>query len=254
VLDYNSSVGNQGTVGALGIAEDLMRREQLLNASAFFVWRKDYKVDDRYFSKGALSLTHVMDTLNHTNAPGLNFFRNLKTALRHGDNTFNIMAKRMKGMIHPKNWIAIRAQIETVPNPHSRVTLSKKKDNLGVNKLTLDWRLTQQDLNSFRKFQETLFNFLQINGINMRVFNHELDEAGWPVTMISGKHHMGTTRMHSDPKKGAVDPNCRVHGVANLFIAGSSVFPTSGQANPMLTIVALAIRLAEHVKRIINHR
>ena len=60
---------------------------------------------------------------------------------------------------------------------------------------------------------------------------------------------MGTTRMHTDPGRGVVDADCRVHGIANLFVAGSSVFPTSGWANPTLTIIALALRLTEHVKR-----
>ena len=59
--------------------------------------------------------------------------------------------------------------------------------------------------------------------------------------MLAGKHHMGTTRMHKGPPKGVVDSSCRVHHEENLFIAGSSVFPTSGQANPMLTSIALAI-------------
>jgi choline dehydrogenase-like flavoprotein len=59
---------------------------------------------------------------------------------------------------------------------------------------------------------------------------------------------MGTTRMHVDPKKGVVDQDCRVHGISNLFVAGSSVFPTSGSATPTITIVALALRLADHVK------
>ena len=66
--------------------------------------------------------------------------------------------------------------------------------------------------------------------------------------MEGGKHHMGTTRMHIDPKQGVVDPNGRIHAMANLYIAGSSVFPTSGYANPTFTIVALALRLADHLK------
>ena len=61
-------------------------------------------------------------------------------------------------------------------------------------------------------------------------------------------HHMGTTRMHEDPKRGVVDPDCRVHGIENLFVAGSSVFPTCGHANPTLTIVALTLRLADHIR------
>jgi choline dehydrogenase-like flavoprotein len=72
-----------------------------------------------------------------------------------------------------------------------------------------------------------------------------LDESS---TLESGRHHMGTTRMHCDPRRGVVDENCRVHGLGNLFIAGSSVFPTAGYANPTLTIVALAIRLADHIR------
>ena len=59
---------------------------------------------------------------------------------------------------------------------------------------------------------------------------------------------MGTTRMHCDPQKGVVDNNCRVHGVDNLFVAGSVVFPTAGYANPTLTIIALALRLADHLE------
>jgi choline dehydrogenase-like flavoprotein len=73
------------------------------------------------------------------------------------------------------------------------------------------------------------------------------DENGRPA--ISGAwHHMGTTRMHDDPSRGVVDSNCRVHSVSNLYMAGSSVFPTSGHSVPTLTIVALALRLADHVR------
>lgn len=65
--------------------------------------------------------------------------------------------------------------------------------------------------------------------------------------MNSGAHHLGTTRMSDDPAFGVVDRDCRVHGVANLYVAGGSVMPTSGHANPTLTIVALALRLGEHL-------
>jgi choline dehydrogenase-like flavoprotein len=71
----------------------------------------------------------------------------------------------------------------------------------------------------------------------------------WPESMSGGCHHMGTTRMADDPKSGVVDASCRMHGIRNLYVAGSSVFPTSGSGVPTLTIVALALRLAEHLKR-----
>ena len=77
----------------------------------------------------------------------------------------------------------------------------------------------------------------------------EDDEFTWPAELGGGRHHMGTTRMHADPKRGVVDANCRVHDVENLYVAGSSVFPTSGAANPTLTLVALALRLADHLAK-----
>jgi choline dehydrogenase-like flavoprotein len=72
--------------------------------------------------------------------------------------------------------------------------------------------------------------------------------------VFGGLHHpMGTTRMHEDPRLGVVDPNCRVHGVPNLFVAGSSVFTTSvGHANPTLTLLALAVRLADHLRAVLD--
>lgn len=79
------------------------------------------------------------------------------------------------------------------------------------------------------------------------------DALTWPVDEtignhpIGGYHHMGTTRMSHDPKTGVVDSQCRVHGYSNLYIAGSSVFPTGGWANPTLTLLALTHRLAEHL-------
>jgi choline dehydrogenase-like flavoprotein len=75
------------------------------------------------------------------------------------------------------------------------------------------------------------------------------DADAWPGDLVGASHHMGTTRMHDDPRRGVVDRDCRVHGVSNLFIAGSSVFPTAGSGSPTLLIAALALRLADHLKR-----
>ena len=118
-----------------------------------------------------------------------------------------------------------------------------------MNRIKLNWQLTQQDLESYRHFREAIFNELQYLGFQTRKFNHELDSEGWPVSIVPAKHHAGTTRMSKNPRTGVVDENCKVHGISNLFVASSSVFPTSGMANPTLTIVALAIRLADHIKR-----
>lgn len=251
ILNYDVVSKNLGTVGALGLSEDILRREQLLNASAFFVRRKNYKIHDSYFSRGGLALTRVTDTLNHTNAPGPQLFRYIIDVFKNSKTVVDIVGQRLKGIINRGTWVTLRSQLETAPNPESRVTLSEKKDSLGLPKLAFNWQLTRQDLESYHRFREILFGGLQQAGFDLRIFNHDTDNKGWPVTMISGKHHMGTTRMHTDPKQGVVDSSCRVHDVHNLYIAGSSMFPTSGQANPMLTIVALAIRLADQVKHIL---
>nr|MBA3324611.1 GMC family oxidoreductase [Paracoccaceae bacterium] len=79
----------------------------------------------------------------------------------------------------------------------------------------------------------------------------------WPETdedEVGGKHHMGTTRMADDPKRGVVDRDCRVHGLANLYIGGSSVFPSGGHANPTYTVVQLALRLGDHLGRTLGGR
>jgi len=75
------------------------------------------------------------------------------------------------------------------------------------------------------------------------------DDDRWPTVVSGGWHDMGATRMHADPRQGVVDADCRVHGLANLYLAGAGVFTTAGSANPTLTIVALALRLGDHLKQ-----
>ena len=135
---------------------------------------------------------------------------------------------------------------EQSPNPHSRVTLSDERDIFGRNRVRLDWRLTPLDMRSIIKAQEIIDQELRYAGLGR--LEIELRTETPPEHLEGGWHHMGTTRMHRDPKRGVVDEHCRVHEITNLFIAGPSVFPTGGYANPVLTFVALAIRLADYIK------
>ena len=140
---------------------------------------------------------------------------------------------------------------EQAPNPASRVTLSYERDALGMPRARLDWRLTELDRRSFRGFYEALGRELGRAGIGrlqMRDWVMEPPTAPWPKSLGGGWHHMGTTRMHQDPQQGVVDANCRVHGIANLYIAGAAVYPTAGCVNPTLTLVALTLRLSDHLK------
>lgn len=144
-------------------------------------------------------------------------------------------------------WLGTGAACEQAPNPSSRVSLSSERDALGLPRIRLDWRLTEQDRRSIvQHFYSLALEFGALGMGRMRV--NMQDDGNWPEKVEGGNHHMGTTRMSDDPKRGVVDRNCRVHGMHNLYVSGSSVFPTSGIANPTLTIVALALRLAEHIK------
>jgi len=135
---------------------------------------------------------------------------------------------------------------EPQPNPESNVQLDHEKDQLGMNKIKLRWRLLDEDIDNFEKMHQLLAQILGISAIGRIRVDH--DRSSWLVNTSGSFHHMGTTRMHKDPKQGVVDSECRVHGLDNLYIGGSSVFPTAGQANPTLTIVALAVRIADHIK------
>ena len=145
-------------------------------------------------------------------------------------------------------WLGIGCACEQIPNPDSRVSLAEELDQLGLRKIQLDWRLTDQDWASFVQHAHSLaleFGAMQIGRMLMKVLTTE----GWPNKVSGGNHHMGTTRMHDDPKQGVVDRNSKVHEVDNLYVAGSSVFPTSGAANPTLTLLALTLRLADHLRK-----
>jgi choline dehydrogenase-like flavoprotein len=138
--------------------------------------------------------------------------------------------------------------VEQVPNRDSRVRLSAEKDALGMNRPELRWQLSNLDKEGILKAQKSIAVEVGRSGIGrMNIFIPDSEET----ILDESKgvcHNMGTTRMHQDSKRGVVDANARVHGVENLFIAGSSVFPSCGFSNPTLTIIALSIRLADHLK------
>ena len=137
---------------------------------------------------------------------------------------------------------------EQAPNPDSRLTLSGERDALGMPRLKVDWRITDLDIDSLQKSYDLLAAELERTGTGRLDFDREkLGERARRHGIVGG-HHIGTTKMSADPKQGVVDADLRVHGVGNLYVASSSVFPTSGQANPTLTILALTLRLARHLR------
>jgi choline dehydrogenase-like flavoprotein len=149
------------------------------------------------------------------------------------------------GFVAPQE-VLLALLAEHAPNRDSRVTLGQSRDALGVPRAELDWRIGNLELDSMQALVELLGDTAGGRKLGRTRVSATRDELLKNVGV--GYHHMGTTRMSADPKRGVVDANCQVHGVDNLFVAGSSVFPTSGAANPTYTILALALRLSEHLK------
>ena len=145
---------------------------------------------------------------------------------------------------------------EQAPNPASRIVLGTERDRLGMPTARLDWKQSPLDTHSAFVLIEALrreFQRLGLGSIEVAPWI-EQEAVPWPIDStvsnpaIVGYHHMGTTRMDVDARRGVVDAAGRVHGYRNLFVAGSSVFPTSGWATPTLTIFALSVRAADHLK------
>ena len=144
-------------------------------------------------------------------------------------------------------WLIVDS--EQAPNRYSRVSLGRDRDVMGLPQPVIDWRLGELERRTMLAMVEavsTEFNRLGLAEVQPAAW---LDQPGtWTKHVSDAAHHMGTTRIATTAAEGVVDEDCRVHGVTNLFVAGSSVFPASGAANPTLGAVALALRLADHIK------
>ncbi len=160
-------------------------------------------------------------------------------------------------LVHGRSFIppGARLQIgltsEQEPNPASRVMLSDKTDALGIRRSDVRWVLTERTNSTLRSYARMLREEFQRVGIGeIRLEKWVLDDSPqWTEHVTDQYHHMGTTRMNDSPRLGVVNSCCQVHGIANLYIGSSAVFPTSGHSNPTLTIIALCIRLADQLKQ-----
>jgi len=244
---YRSYPQEWGDVwGVLNLAESLQRTEQTGNCR-FQIGAETNAFNQNMSAEGMRSLLEASGHLRQGNIP--------KELQRHLANIIadidDIAGAGYNRLVHHPNYPIFSLKViaigEQMPNPYSRVFLGETLDSIGQRQIVLDWQITDQDNENIRKYAHILarqFGRSQLGRIREKFPNEVFNEVA-PRPHI---HHMGTTRMHESPTKGVVDADCMVHGIQNLFVAGSSVFPTVGNVNPTYTIIALSIRLADHLK------
>ena len=238
------------------LSANVLQKEKLRNAAIYFY--PSYESHPAFVSDAVKSALEMWEIVKGKSAAELYDIVKMEAApgelwdfcQRIGSRPHHVLhAMLRKALVRDPScsrW-RLRFYYECTPAAENRVVLCDQKDRFNRAQARLIWHLADQDMQSAYRFHVYLNSILQKTGAGQLSFFDELSQ--WRANTETGKHPSGTTRMHDDPMQGVVDKNCQVHGLDNLFIAGSSLFPTVGYANPTLTIVALAVRLAEYLQQ-----
>ena len=162
---------------------------------------------------------------------------------------------RHRPSLIPADRVDVCCVVEQVNDRGSRVTLASSLDGLGMPRAHVHWRADDDEFRTLVRAAELFGSEVARLGYRSPdpVPWQELGAGAWRESIHDMAHPMGSTRMSVDPRHGVVDPDCQVHGVRGLYVAGGSVFPTSGYMNPTLMIVALALRTAAHIRSELDH-
>jgi choline dehydrogenase-like flavoprotein len=230
---------------------DIQKEKQVLNSVCYLVFEFPEQ-------SAVIAAKSLYQSFKQGKAPDT-LTQDLKTLVLESPDILNLLYRRyLKGLsagTRPQR-IWVHAHLEQAPNPSSRITLSAERDALGLPLPCIDWRLTELEKRTTQIIGETVkAEFEQLN-LGQVTLADWLSQAGgdWSQVFGDSYHHIGTTRMADHPQRGVVTADCQVHGISNLFMAGSSVFPTGSYANPTLTLVALALRLSDHLKVSVQNR
>jgi choline dehydrogenase-like flavoprotein len=236
----------------LGLTQDTLRKHKLMNSWLGFKLKGAPKSQQK-----KSSYNYIKRSLKKGEIPE-DFWRHVKAAMSDLSDSFSKdPADDQKKDVNRDNVIEFSVHAEQAPNPDSRVYLGDDTDSFGQRRLKLDWRLQEIDHASIRRTLAIMAKEFGAAGLGrFKIALGDQDDV-WTALKsaeqnnapVGSFHHIGTTRMHDDPKQGVVDANLKMHDLANLYVSSSSVFPTSGFANPTLTIVALSCRLADHIKK-----
>jgi choline dehydrogenase-like flavoprotein len=252
----NRLVAAHGThvAAQMSIAPEVQRREGLLNGRLWFcsIFPGEGTPAADAIVRMKLRVHGKVDSRHSVG-------RDLALIAKQPWNSLNFVAARQM-----PNWavkemqfkLITQAQIQMIceptPDPESRVTLSDRVDQLGMRRAKVNWKLSDQVKHTFDRSFRILAEELELAGIGSTSLEEPLLGRDWPASLEGTWHHMGTTRMHPSPRQGVVDPDCRIHGMNNMYVIGSSVFPTAGANFPTFTLVALSLRLADHLALLVK--
>lgn len=231
--------GTQYEVG-LALSEEAQRSFKLVNCSGHFRYTEGDETGWRHFKSLGVRGGDLAAMKTHLNGVLSDFRPVARNIWRRAFGRTSLL---------PSPEMTLVTDIEQVPDPESRIQLSAHRDGLGLRRACLDWRISSIEERTalhFTTFVDAAFRRL---GLGRLKIDEELQNRGvlHEGILRESYHHIGATRMSETAEFGVVAPNSAVHGIDNLYITGASVMPTGGHANPTLTIVALALRLANHL-------
>lgn len=241
--------GQRFLVAFFELTEKALREEKLINLRMPVTSVTEYGMSD------GISSFHILkNSLIKGELPDY-FFTHYGNLILDADMVIEAIARKQfdtKVFDSAKNkpGYQIPMMVEQIPERNNRIHLSAKKDQFDLNKLSIEWNVSEQNRELMWRALEVFARDMGITSIGRLRLLRERASRLFGDQMGFGHHHMGTTRMSDTPENGVVDENCKVFGVGNLYIAGSSVFPTGSHVPPTLTITALSVRLADHLKGI----
>ena len=226
---------------AAALDERTQREERLLNAAAFF-----YPASEGRLADLREPFEHLRRSLGRLQVRKGDLARARRLAAEL-PLLAGAAAARARRRPFRLDHLVMVDQLEQAADDGSRLSLGRDRDSLGCARLRVEWRVGVDTLRTHRRFHERLAARIRDEGIGT-LKSALLADPEFVPQYEDNAHPMGATRMSRGPHDGVVNEHGRVHALRNLYVAGSSVFPAGGQANPTLTIVALALRLADHLR------
>ena len=251
-FDQTSLAGSR-VFGTITATPDLLQREHI---GGFRI----VLLPSRVSNAGADSVRTLVNDMRHGTIPP-DFGEHLSNIMSDfdvlADSAYKTVTGSKKGWLNddktgPYKGAFIDLNFEQRPNRDSRVLLDSARDSNGQRRVRLDWRLSETDRRTATRALDIVAHEFGRIGLGRARIRLDLTKgAPWPRELMGSDHHSGTARMAESATTGVVDSDCRVHSTTNLYVVGGAIFPTIGYANPTMTIVALASRLAAHLERML---